>query len=384
LEYEVNSKFSSFNQADPWTTEVNGTELLNEIRDLFKRYAVLPTCAPEFLALWVVHTHCIEAADHTPYVAVMSQDPECGKTTVMKLLAALASKPRTYSDISTASLYREIDEEEPTLFIDELDAFMRGNNENYHAVRGILNSGFERSPFATVGRAEEYINPDAGKSFRNRAYSTFCPKALAGIQNIPDTVRSRSVVIWMQKNNSIQLPRATTRRIARETVDLRRKIVRWAQDNIDTLEGIEEPRKMPRQLSNRAFDRWCPLVAIADVAGGHWRRTVRHTAVTLEKANFVPSTGVHLLIDIRDYCKKWEHDESHLVSASALYKHLLQLEQWQAMENGKALHPRGLAQTLEGYGVKRKRRKDGRGWLMKDLLATFKNYLRADEEWVTD
>jgi hypothetical protein len=362
----------------PWSQSVDGVELLKEIRELFNKFVVLPDCAADFLALWILHTHCIAAADHTPYVAVMSQDPECGKTTVMKLLAALSRKPRAYSDISASQLFRVIDEEEPTLLVDELDAFLRGNNENYHAMRGILNSGFERSVFATVGRLEEINNGDGGKKFTAGDYSTFCPKALASIQHIPDTVRSRSVVVWMQKNNRIQLPRATSRRIMRETDALRRKIQRWADDNIDTLTAVEEPRKMPRQLSNRAYDRWCPLIAIADQCGGPWRGRARHVARTLEQGNYTPSTGVQLLIDVRDYMQ--QRGDAEFISSGEVYKYLLKLDQWIVMESGKALTPKALKQMLEGYGVKGKRKMDARGWLVADLEVAFENNLRANAD----
>ena len=39
-----------------WSTTVNGVELLDGLRDEFKRYLSLPDHAAEAIALWVVHT----------------------------------------------------------------------------------------------------------------------------------------------------------------------------------------------------------------------------------------------------------------------------------------------------------------------------------------
>ncbi len=59
-----------------------------------------------------------------------------------------------------------------------------------------------------------------------------------------------------------------------------------------------------KELNDRARDAWEPLIAIADIAGGHWPERARKAAVTL--------AGVHeaeavdgdvrqtLLSDIRD------------------------------------------------------------------------------------
>ncbi len=60
-------------KADAWPEPVEGHKLLNDIRTLLKRYMHMPAGAADALALWSLHTYCVEAADVTPYIEL---DPD--------------------------------------------------------------------------------------------------------------------------------------------------------------------------------------------------------------------------------------------------------------------------------------------------------------------
>ena len=80
----------------------------------------------------------------------------------------------------------------PTLLLDEIDAiFTAKGDENKEALRALLNAGFERR--ATVPRCV------AGPNNTLREFQVFCPKALAGIGKLPDTVADRSIPITMTR-----------------------------------------------------------------------------------------------------------------------------------------------------------------------------------------
>jgi len=50
------------------------------------------------------------------------------------------------SNVSSSALFRVIEEMRPTLFIDEADTFLGGNEE----LRGILNSGYnKKTPYVS-------------------------------------------------------------------------------------------------------------------------------------------------------------------------------------------------------------------------------------------
>jgi class 3 adenylate cyclase len=59
-------------------------------------------------------------------------------------------------------------------------------------------------------------------------------------------------------------------------VPLKRKSMRWAIDNRDKVAAADP--QIPQGLNDRAADNWRILLAVADVAGGHWGQTARSVA----------------------------------------------------------------------------------------------------------
>lgn len=88
--------------------------------------------------------------------------------------------------MTAAALLRTVDHEKPTLLLDQLDAAFGGEKEYKEALGGILNEGFRRG--GNFRKCE-------GKNHELRVFEVFCPKALAGIGRIPETIASRSIVI---------------------------------------------------------------------------------------------------------------------------------------------------------------------------------------------
>ena len=81
--------------------------------------------------------------------------------------------------------------------------------EYAEALRGLLNSGFART-----GTASVCVGQGAALTWKD--FSTFCPKAIAGIGRLPSTVESRSI------------PIALKRRTKGETVEKWRRRAAWA------------------------------------------------------------------------------------------------------------------------------------------------------------
>jgi len=140
-------KSGGINHDDPryWAVEpalepVDGAKLLDSIKAVFEKYLVLPPHAAEGITLWVIHTWTIDACDISPYLATISPERRCGKTTLLKLLNRLARRAALASNITPAALFRYIEAKSPTLLIDEFDAAIKDNEE----MRGILNSGHSR------------------------------------------------------------------------------------------------------------------------------------------------------------------------------------------------------------------------------------------------
>jgi putative DNA primase/helicase len=164
---------------EPWPEAVSGDRLLNDLATVFSRYVILPKHAADALALWVVHAWAFDAWDISPFMVLVSPEKRCGKTTVL-ILQFLTPRSELASNISAAAVFRYIEDERPTLLIDEADTFIKGNEE----VRGVLNSGHTKTA-AYVIRTIEVCG-----EFKAKRFSTWAPKAIATIRSLADTLET--------------------------------------------------------------------------------------------------------------------------------------------------------------------------------------------------
>ena len=151
----------------------------------FTRYVILPKHAAEALALWVVHAWAFDAWDISPFMVIISPEKRCGKTTVLIILQFLTPRSELASDISAAAVFRYVEDERPTLLIDEADTFIKDNEE----MRGVLNTGHTKTA-AYVIRTVEMCGEHKAKRF-----STWAPKAIATIRSLADTLEDRSIIV---------------------------------------------------------------------------------------------------------------------------------------------------------------------------------------------
>jgi hypothetical protein len=339
-----------------------GQDVLDAIARFLRRYVVLGEAELTAAALWVVHTHTFDAAEATPYLAINSAEKESGKTRLLETLEMLVAKPWLTGRVTTAVLTRKVDGEEPTLLLDESDAAFGGEKEYAEVLRGVLNTGYRRGGKTSVA-------VPAGRDWDYRDLATFCPKAIAGIGKLPDTVQSRSISITLKrKAASEQVQRFRRKNVEAETAPLRQRIEALANAATDALASAEP--ELPEELGDRAADVWEPLLAIADHAGGTWPQRARDAAIALsaKQSSEDGSLGARLLADIRSVFLGREVDR---LFTEHLLDELAQLEEapWGDWY-GKRITANKLAQILKPYGIKPKTLRIGdttksgydRGW----------------------
>ena len=74
---------------EPWPDFVEGAQLLDDLASVARRHVGLPEGGADAVALWVMHTHALDAAYITPVFAITSPTPECGKSTLLNLIGKL-------------------------------------------------------------------------------------------------------------------------------------------------------------------------------------------------------------------------------------------------------------------------------------------------------
>src|SRR5262245_717628 len=70
-------------RVEPSPVPVDGAALLGCLRQIFRRYIVLPKGADIALALWVLHAWTYDAGDISPFMVLVSPTKRCGKTSVL-------------------------------------------------------------------------------------------------------------------------------------------------------------------------------------------------------------------------------------------------------------------------------------------------------------
>jgi putative DNA primase/helicase len=322
-------------KVEPVSEPVHGAELLDAIKAIFLRFIVLPKGAPDAIALWILHAWTADAGDISPFLVLTSPTKRCGKTSALILLLYLTPRSELASNISPSALFRYIEETRPTLLIDEADSFVRDNEE----LRGILNSGH------TKAAANIIRNVEVKGEHKPRRFSTWAPKAIATIRALADTLEDRAVIVKLQRKPNAAKVERLRRRDCDEFAALRQKAARWALDNAPKL--VDPDPAIPDMLNDRAADNWRPLVAIADLAGGHWPQTAREAARLLSGEG-AESVNVELLADV------WQAfgDRDVIRSADLVAQLTADPERpWAEWKHGKPLTQKQLAGLLGVFQV---------------------------------
>ena len=256
-------------------------------------------------------------------------------------------KPWFTGRTSAAALYRKVDKDLPTLLLDEIDATLKGDKELSETLRGILNTGHRKGGAVTITVGQ-------GSNFDVRDFSTFCPKAIAGIGGLPDTVADRSIRIELKRKAQPELiSRFRQRTVAQEAAPISSKLESWAEGNMNKVaELIEAEPVLPNNLSDRAADGWEPLIAIANLAGREWPKRARRAATTLSADEEDDgSIGVRLLADIATVFRG-RVDQPN-ISTADLIRDLSEMPEapWGDW-NGIQIKPYQLARWLKPYGIR--------------------------------
>jgi hypothetical protein len=344
--------------ADAKSAPPNGAATLGALYDFVGRFIVYPDDHSQYAHVaWIAHAHLMERWDSTPRLAALSPEPASGKTRLLEVTELLVPRPVLAVEFSPAYLFRKISDEAglPTILHDEVDAVFAGRAPQHEELRALYNSGHRRG--AVVGR----VSPQ-GKKFVLEEYPAFCPVALAGLGDLPETLMSRSLILRMRRRAPGEVVEPFRRRLVEaEAEQLRDELADWAA----SLPSLQWP-DMPSGVEDRGADCWEPLIAVADAAGGEWPARIRAAAVTFvtRSGDERQSLGVRLLGDLREVFG--DADQMFTEDILAALNRLDEAP-WGDLR-GKPLDARALAGRLRNYGI--------RSGTVRVGLKTAKGYVR--------
>jgi Protein of unknown function (DUF3631) len=353
------------------TAKIDTASLLTEISSFIQRFVVLPSdSALTAVALFVLHSYALDAAAATPYLLASSPERQSGKTRLLEVAELLVRCPWRVASASEAAMFRKIEQDSPTLLLDEIDVVFTSSSERAEGLRGLLNAGNRRG--ASVARVV-----GKGKEMNVVDFNVFGAKMLAGIDcsKLPETITDRAISIKMQRRREGEpVERFRYRYAERDAKPIKTALGQWAKTAVSELQEVEP--HLPDELSDRQADAWEPLFAIADRAGRGWPARARAAAIALsDTTGDELGRGAQLLGAIRAAM-----DDRSVIGTAELLAHINADEELPFGGWGTdGLDGRGLARLLKPYGVKPRTVRIGdatvKGYAKNDLADVFSRYL---------
>lgn len=250
---------------EPWPEPVILSNVLTDIANTLTQYIATDTATIDTATLWAAHTHILQMINVSPRLAAQAPGPGCGKTVTMEAIGNMVPRPLTAASITSAVVFRVIEDVQPTLLLDEADQMLADRSS---PLIPVLNSSHRKSS-AYVMRTEEILPGQ----FVPVRYSTWAPVMFAGIRELPPTLQDRSIVLRLSRAKPGEVRKHLRDGKCDILAECGQKLARWA-DDLEALPDVE----LPADLTNRVGDNWRPLLAIAELAGDEWRKRALNAA----------------------------------------------------------------------------------------------------------
>lgn len=357
----------------------DGAALLSEVSAHINTYMSMTASQNIAVTFWTMHTHAFAAARSTPYLLISSAEKESGKSTLLEVLEQIVRNKWRTSRTSAAVLPRKIEDQKPTLLLDETDQSLKSSKEYAAALTGALNDGYRYNGATSLCVVEK------GSAITYRDFSLFCAKAIAGVGSLlDDTTVSRCIPIRLKR----QKRDAAKAEFDPDEVEpyafgLRDRLAAWGAAHIDTLAKLKP--EFPKELGGRQRQVTKPLLAIADVVGGDWPTRLRSALLELYSSISAEdqSHGVALLKDIR---LVFAEKQLESIGSKDLVAALNTLDDrpWSEANHGKPITPTYLSKHLQRYEISPHQiwhaGANIRGYEKADFKDCWERYLKVDPE----
>jgi len=234
--------------------EVDPLVLFDEIVDLLRQHLEYPD--PRYyvlFALWTMGTYLYMLFPSYPYIHT-NGPKRSGKTRTMEIIAPLAFNSVMASSLSDAAMYRTVENDRCTLFMDEAAKFSRKNPNSNSERMEIFNSGYKKSGNVTRCIGDEH-NPVS--------FSTYSPKLVANIEGLDPTSRDRTIFLRLQRARG-RVARYNPQQLEPLFQKLRNGLYILAMTHHSEIFQYYEKLKPVESLRDREEELWSPILALAD------------------------------------------------------------------------------------------------------------------------
>jgi hypothetical protein len=237
-------------------------------------------------ALWTLGTYLWHGFSTFPYMVITSDTKRSGKTTLAELLSFVSNTPRNIAGVTVASVLRMMRDERASLFIDEAESL---SSDAQTVMKAVLNVGYRRGQ--TIPRAA------AGKE-GNEYWPVYGPKCFILIGDVYDTLRDRSVIVYMKRANAPQRYRQDV--AEGEGLELAARIRALIPEVAARIHDTYARHGGLPFLSGRDEEIWLSLVAICEVLAPSRLAELHRVAMDIATEKTAPARTVKGLQDAED------------------------------------------------------------------------------------
>jgi hypothetical protein len=239
--------------------------IVDRIAQFYERFVFIKDKSIyRFLALWNIQTHCFKAFEDTGFIFAHSPEPECGKSTVLKVMNLLVAKSSgLYADATASILFRGI-ENGQTQLLDEVDSWNEINRNN---ATSILNAGSN-----IHGTIPRMVQGKDGK-WKQEDFPCYGPRALCSIGTYmmkPATLSHCFLIGLIKQKRKERCEKFRLQKLKIPGKELHEEIAKWSKSNLERVRVVYDDEKRPipylQHLGDRTIDLTSPLASILEVA----------------------------------------------------------------------------------------------------------------------
>jgi hypothetical protein len=348
--------------------------VVRQVAEYLSKYIALPETSILVASAWVAASHLADRWAKFPHLAITSPEKRCGKTTLLELLGYLCFHSISTANISPACMYRLIEQEHPTLLLDEAQSLTRLGSESAEVLRELLNASIEKN-------AKCYRSGSKGEV---HGFCIYGPKIVALIGTLDATLADRCLPIRIRrKTKEDQVALIKSKVVAKDGEEIKKALMSWAAENAEEIDKVYETLE-PFEINNyRMADLLLPLQVVLKTASpGKAESDLRKYADEIDGMDSEVekmSNGTRLLIAVKEIFETITVNGASYIPTVRLVEELVKRteEPWPRYCRGEPITPEALANLLRPYGIRSAKSKDqkSRGFYAVAFEKTWEEFL---------
>jgi hypothetical protein len=314
--------------------------IVSETEQYLNSYLIFPEDYYSLpIALWTIGTHLWPNFDSFPYMVITSETKRSGKSTLKEMVSFASANPRNFTAATPAVVFKIMDEEKPTVFIDEAEQSLTSENSPF---RPILNSGYRR------GDKVPRIGKDGVKE-----YEVYGPKCFILIGDVFDTLRDRSIVISMKRSNQRPPKNFRYDTAKADGEEIRERISIQAEENMSKIiaeYGVFDYRTLDFLTSARDAEIWTALFCICKVFAPERIEELKRSCVDMSMEKTGEKKSFADLADAEEKANRAEMSERLVRDLASLCGKDKGIASAEAVDKLKAI-PTAPWRKYKGHGI---------------------------------